>query len=60
MTNLTPLMGGIIAVVAIIGATVAVCLGHIDTSTYSGIVGVGIGGGLGVGAHSSGVSQGTP
>lgn len=53
-------MAAVIAIVAIIGATVAVCLGHIDASAYSAIIGAGLGGGLGAGAHAAGVNQGTP
>lgn len=60
MTNMTALTGGAIALAAIIGATVAVCLGHIDSSTYSAIVGGGLTGGIGVGAHAAGVKQGQP
>jgi hypothetical protein len=60
MTNLPGVLGAAIAIVAIIGATVAVCLGHIDGSAFTGIVaGVG-GGGLGAGAHAAGVKQGAP
>lgn len=60
MTNLPGVIGGIIAIVAICGATVAVCLGHIDSAAFTGIVaGVG-GGGLGAGAHAAGVKQGAP
>lgn len=54
------IIGGVIAIVAIVGATVAVCLGHIDSSTFSAIVGGGLTGGIGVGAHAAGVKQGQP
>lgn len=48
------IFSGVVAVCAIAGATVAVCLGHIDASTYSAIV-AGFGGaGVGVGAHAAG------
>lgn len=50
-------VGAIVAIVAIIGATVAVCLGHIDAGAYTGIVGAGLGGGIGAGAHAAGVNQ---
>lgn len=53
------LIGGATTLAAIIGATVAVCLGQIDAQAYSGIVGVALGGGIGVGAHAAGVRQGT-
>lgn len=56
----TALGGAIVSVIAIIGATVAVCLGHIDAGTFAGIVGAGLGGGIGAGAHAAGVKQGTP
>lgn len=58
MDNITTMVGGIVAVVAVIGATVAVSLGHIDSSTYSSIVGGALVGGIGVGAHAAGVKQG--
>lgn len=60
MNTSTALIGGVIALAAIVGATVAVCLGHIDSSTYSAIVGGGLTGGIGVGAHAAGVKQGQP
>lgn len=45
---------GVVALVAIVGATVALCLGHIDGGTFAGIVG-GLGGaGAGAGAHAAG------
>lgn len=43
-----------VAVVAIAGATVAVCLGQIDASTYAAIVAGVTGAGIGVGAHAAG------
>lgn len=54
------LVGAGLAGVAIICATVAVCLGHIDSSAFTTIVGVGLGGGVGAGAHAAGVKQGAP
>lgn len=54
----TALAGYALAAFAIIGATVAVCLGHIDQQTYATIVGFGAGGGLGVGAHAAGQASG--
>lgn len=56
----TALTGAIVTVVVVVGATVAVCLGHIDAGTFAGIVGAGLGGGIGAGAHAAGVKQGTP
>lgn len=52
------LYGAAVAAIAIIAATVAVCLHAIDGGTYGGIVGAGLGGALGAGAHASGVKQG--
>lgn len=60
MTTTPGIVGAVIALAAIIGATVAVCLGHIDAAAYTGIVGAGLGGGLGAGAHAAGVNQGAP
>lgn len=60
MNNVTILAGAGIAGLAVVGATVAVCLGHIDSSTYSSIVGGALVGGIGVGAHAAGVKQGQP
>lgn len=44
--------GAAVALAAIIGATVAVSLGHIDSAAYTGLLGafVGFGGGVGAGA----------
>lgn len=51
-------VGAAVAVVAIIAATVAVCLGAIDGGAYAAIV-AGFGGiGAGAGAHAAGVRQG--
>lgn len=60
MTNQPGVIGGAIAIVAIISATVAVCLGHIDSAAFTGIVAAVGGGGLAAGAHASGVKQGAP
>lgn len=57
MTLPASIPGAALAIVAIAGATVAVCLGHIDSSSYTGIVGVALGGGIGAGAHAAGVKQ---
>lgn len=48
----------VIAGLALVGATVAVCLGHIDQQSYVGLVGLALGGGIGVGAHAAGTSAG--
>lgn len=47
-----------IAIVAIVAATVAVCIHAIDAQSYTGIVGTALGAGIGIGAHASGVKQG--
>lgn len=57
MSNSPALIGGVIALAAIVGATIAVCLGHIDSGAYTGLVGVALGGGVGAGAHAAGVTQ---
>ena len=48
------IVGAVVAVVAIVAATVAVSLGKIDSSTYAAIVGTFGGAGVGVGAHAAG------
>lgn len=57
MISQPAIIGGVIALAAIVGATVAVCLGHIDAGAYTGLVGVALGGGVGAGAHAAGVTQ---
>jgi hypothetical protein len=52
----TALYGGIVAVVAVIGATVAVSLGKITGEAYIAIVGAFGGAGAGAAAHSAGSS----
>ena len=53
MSAAVPLISSaIVAVVAIAAATIAVSLGKIDAQTYSAIVGVFGGAGVGVGAHA--------
>lgn len=47
-------VSGVVALVAIAGSTVAVCLGHIDASTFAAIVGGVTGASVGVGAHAAG------
>jgi hypothetical protein len=46
----------VLALAGVIGSTVAVCLGHIDTSTYVALVGPIVGAAAGVGAHAAGVT----
>jgi hypothetical protein len=55
-TQLTALVIGLAAVV---GASVAVCLGHIDQSTYIAVVAAFGGVGVGAGVHAAGVNTGT-
>lgn len=58
MTTPAPgVIGGAVAIVAIIGATVAVCLGQIDGAAYASLVSAVAGVGIGAGAHASGVAQ---
>jgi hypothetical protein len=47
-------VSGTVAALAIAGSTVAVCLGHIDASTFAAIVGGVTGASVGVGAHAAG------
>ena len=49
-----------VAIAALVCATVAVCLGHLDSGAYAGIVGSVVGLALGAGAHAAGVKQGQP
>lgn len=56
----TSIAGAAVALAAIAGATVAVCLGQIDGATYVAIVGTFGAFGAGAGAHASGVTQGKP
>lgn len=53
-------VGGAIAMAAVIGATIAVCLGKIDAAGFTGIVGAFGGIGAGAGAHAAGVNQAKP
>lgn len=48
------IVGGVVALGTIAGATVAVCLGHIDAQTFAAIVAGAGGAGIGVGAHAAG------
>lgn len=60
MNSYPGLAGAVVAVAAIVGATVAVCLGHIDGGAFAGIVGAFGGIGAGAGAHAAGVKQAQP
>jgi hypothetical protein len=51
-------LGSVVALVAIVSATVAVSLGKISGEAYVGIVGVFGGAGAGAAAHSAGTAQG--
>lgn len=59
VTSDTAVLGYALAIVGVIGATVAVCLGHIDAETYIALVGPVVGAGVGVGAHAAGVTTAT-
>lgn len=48
----------IVAALAIVAVTVAVCLGHIDGEAYAAIVAGLAGVGAGAGAHATGVRHG--
>lgn len=56
--NVPGAIGGAVAVVAIVCATVVVALGKIDASAYTTIVALFGGVGVGAGAHAAGVKQG--
>lgn len=59
MPSVTPQLTALLfGLAGIIGASVAVCLGHIDTSTYIAIVGPVLGVGVGAGVHASGTTTG--
>lgn len=60
MTAQVGIIGAAVAIVAIVCATVAVCLGHIDGAGFTGIIGAFGGIGAGAGAHAAGVKQGQP
>jgi hypothetical protein len=47
-----------VGLVAIVGASVAVCLGHIDPSTYIAVVASFGGVGVGAGVHAAGTTSG--
>lgn len=57
-STLTQISTTLIGLAAVVGATVAVCLGHIDTSTYVAIVGPLAGIGVGAGVHAAGTNTG--
>lgn len=50
----------VLALAGVIGATVAVCLGHIDQATYIALVGPILGVGVGAGVHANGVQTAAP
>ena len=57
--NVTPQLTALaLGVVALVGASVAVCLGHIDASTYIAIVASFGGVGVGAGVHQAGTVTG--
>lgn len=57
MGNAPVIIGGGVAALAIVGATIAVCLGSIDAGAYAALIGAALGGGVGAGAHAAGVTQ---
>jgi len=57
MTNTPILLSAIVSLVAVVGATVALVLGHITASDYLALVGPIVGVSVGVGAHAAGVSS---
>lgn len=59
MTFTAQLGAFVLALAGVTGATVAVCLGHIDQPTYIGLVGPVLGVGVGAGIHAQGVSTGS-
>lgn len=60
MTTTPGIVAGVVAIAAIVGATVAVCLGQIDGGTFAGIIGAFGGVAVGAGSHAAGVNQGQP
>lgn len=44
----------VVALAVIAGATVALCLGHLDSQTFAALVGSFGGAGVGIGAHAAG------
>ena len=59
MTFTAQLGAFVLALAGVVGATVAVCLGHIDSPTYIGLVGPVLGVGVGAGIHAQGVNTGS-
>ncbi len=53
-----PVGTALIGLAATVGATVAVCLGHIDSATYIAIIGPLAGVGVGAGIHAAGTTSG--
>lgn len=59
MTSFTPqLTALVIGLAAVVGASVAVSLGHIDSSTYIAVVAAFGGVGVGAGVHAAGTTTG--
>ena len=56
MQGYTQLGAFALGIVGIVGATVAVCLGHIDAPTYIAVVGPVLGVGVGAGVHAAGTT----
>lgn len=57
MQNTPIILGALVAIIAVTGATVALVLGHITAPDYLALVGPIVGVSVGVGAHAAGVSS---
>lgn len=57
MQNTPIILSAVVAVTAIVAATTALILGHIQSSDFLAIVGAFGGTAVGVGAHAAGVSS---
>lgn len=57
MQNTPVILSTIVAVTAVVGATVSLALGHITAGDYLALVGPIVGVSVGVGAHAAGVSS---
>lgn len=60
MTTTPGIIAGLVAIAAIVGATVGLCLGSLEGGEYVGLVGAFAGFATGAGAHAAGVRQGQP
>lgn len=60
MTTTPGIIAGAVAIVAIVAATIGLCLGQLEGGEYVGIVGTFGGVATGAGLHAAGVKQGQP